>query len=116
MAKNWQRSPFSEYVKANVVGYLQLSLMDLPKQDLDPHFKEAFRFLEGARYERPFPFDRVVSEQNETIEASPCEKDERRVLVHCILGKSRSPSILIGTCLSLSFYLFLIIFISFVYI
>lgn len=74
------------------MAYKQLGLMDLPKEELEKQFNEAFDFLEEVRNKRVF--EQVTEREKTYIQADT--HGERRVLVHCILGKSRSPAIVMG--------------------
>jgi predicted protein tyrosine phosphatase len=66
VAKDVESSSFED------IAYARLHLDDEPEQILHPHFETAFEFINDA------------------------EKSGGRVLIHCVVGKSRSPAIVIA--------------------
>lgn len=60
------------YYKGTPIVYLGLPLMDLPESQISTHFNEAASFIEGALQSRG------------------------KVLVHCVMGMSRSATIVIA--------------------
>lgn len=74
------------------IVYKKLHLVDVVDEDVTSIFNEAFEFLGTI-----FIYNNIVRVPNASLEQ--CREAGRRVLVHCVIGKSRSASIVIGTCI-----------------
>ncbi len=73
------------------IVYKKLHLVDVVDEDVTSIFNEAFEFLGKSTY-----WMQCLCTVSLLLEQ--CREAGRRVLVHCVIGKSRSASIVIGMC------------------
>ncbi len=87
LARDWPKADHSKYISNQLLAYKHLPLDDTPGEDLLACLEEAFSFLDQARSLR--------EQEKEEKEESKGQR-HNRVLVHCVLGKSRSPALILA--------------------